>query len=305
MHGIDYTISSYKPLISWSICSRTSSSIICPHVRHHRGSGAAQEPDRVKSFFCTCMTQRLCIHHPVHLWSLFLWKWPPPSCWWSLGCVFFLIVYLQAARQSTKKHSVRWLGSIFFLPAHMFFLLYGCIFGFLLPCQHVLCIRLYVLQFTGLYFVQLSGLLITSILSLKCNYVHHVMFLVERHRRLGVIPRLWQSSHWWKTKTCSEDGWQRLAAFLITTEKNVILTSVLSRNLHIKGKCLDNLCMTGISAPQNVVYWLLWTFCFSVSIGTSLLLHQHKHRNTICTLQSLIVYSIFAANIPTRTSGKT
>lgn len=171
-------------------------------------------------------------------------------------CVFFFFfVYLQAGRQSTKKRSVRWLGSSFFLPTHMFFLLYGCIFGLLLPCQHMLCIRLYVLQFTGLYFVQLSGLLITSILSLKCNYVHHVMFLVERHGRLGASPRLWQSFHQWKTKTRSEDGWQRLVVFLITTggEKNLILTSALSRNLHIKGKCeqhcehlgsSDNLCMT-------------------------------------------------------------
>lgn len=246
----------YKLLISWSICSRTSSSIICPPVRHHRGSGAAQEPDRVKSFFCTCMTQRLCIHHSVHLWSLLLQMGLfPPSCWWSLGCFFcFFFVYLQAGRQSTKKRSVRWLGSSFFLPTHVFFLLCGCIFGLLLPCQHMLCIRLYVLRFTGLYFVQLSGLLITSILSLKCNYVHHVMFLVERRRRLGASPRLWQSFHQWKTKTRSEDGWQRLVVFLITTgeKKTLILTSVLSRNLHIRGKCeqhwehlgsLDNLCM--------------------------------------------------------------
>lgn len=62
----------YKLLISWHICSRTSSSIICLPVRHHRGSGAAQEPDGVKSFFCTCMTQRQSIHHPVHLWSILL-----------------------------------------------------------------------------------------------------------------------------------------------------------------------------------------------------------------------------------------
>lgn len=69
----------------------------------------------------------------------------------------------------------------FLLPAHMFFLLCGCVFGFLLPCQHVLCISLCVLRCIGLYFVPLSGLLITSILSLKCNYVHHVLFLVGRH----------------------------------------------------------------------------------------------------------------------------
>lgn len=62
----------YKLLISWHICSRTSSSIICLPVRHHRGSGATQEPDGVKSFFCTCMTQRQSIHHPVHLWSILL-----------------------------------------------------------------------------------------------------------------------------------------------------------------------------------------------------------------------------------------
>lgn len=45
-HNIRYN----KPLIWWSICSRTSSSIIHPAVRHHRGSGAAQEPDGVNSF---------------------------------------------------------------------------------------------------------------------------------------------------------------------------------------------------------------------------------------------------------------
>lgn len=57
----------------------------------------------------------------------------------------------------------------------------GCVFGLLLLHQHVLCISLYVLRCIGLYFVPLSGLLITLILSLKCNYVHHVMFLVESH----------------------------------------------------------------------------------------------------------------------------
>lgn len=172
---------------------------------------------------------------------------------WMCGFFFYC---LPSSRQTKHKEALRSLTRIkFFLSTHVFFLLCGCIFGFVSPCQHMLCIRLYVLRFTGLYFVQLSGLLITSILSLKCNYVHHVMFLVERHRRLGASPRLWQSFHQWKTKTCSEDGWQRLAVFLITTggEKKGILTSALSRNLHIKGKCeqrcehlgsLDNLCMT-------------------------------------------------------------
>lgn len=37
-----------KPLIWWSICSRTSSSIIHPPVRHHPGSGAAQQLRRAK-----------------------------------------------------------------------------------------------------------------------------------------------------------------------------------------------------------------------------------------------------------------
>lgn len=69
----------FKPLISRSICSRTSSSIICPPVRRRRGSGAAREPDRMNSFFCTCMTQCLSIHHPVHLWSLPLQMWLPSS----------------------------------------------------------------------------------------------------------------------------------------------------------------------------------------------------------------------------------
>lgn len=111
----------YKPLISWSICSRTSSSIICPPVRHHRGSGAAQEPDRVKSFFCTCMTQRLCIHHPVHLWSLLLQMGLfPPSCWWSLGCVvfFFFFYCLPSNRQTKHKEALRSLTRIKFFPPH-------------------------------------------------------------------------------------------------------------------------------------------------------------------------------------------
>lgn len=208
----------YKLLISWSICSRRSSSIICPPVRHHRGSGAAQEPDRVKSFFCTCMTQRLCIHHPVHLWSLLLQMGLfPPSCWWSLGCVCFFLFTFKPADKAQRSVPFADSNQVFSSPRMWFSFYVNALFGYLLPCQHMLCIRLYVLRFTGLYFVQLSGLLITSILSLKCNYVHHVTFLVERHGRLGASPRLWQSFHQWKTKACSEDGWQRLAVFLITT----------------------------------------------------------------------------------------
>lgn len=66
-HNIRYN----KPLIWWSICSHTSSSVIHPPVRHHRGSGAAQEPDRVNCFLHVhLITQRLCVHQPVHLCSL-------------------------------------------------------------------------------------------------------------------------------------------------------------------------------------------------------------------------------------------
>lgn len=65
-----------KPLIWWSICSRTSSSIIHSPVRHHCGSGAVQEPDRLNSFpHVRLMTQRLCIHQPVYLCS------PPLQMW--------------------------------------------------------------------------------------------------------------------------------------------------------------------------------------------------------------------------------
>lgn len=96
------------------------------------------------------------------------------------------------------------------LPVNMCFLLCGRFFGFLLLCQHMLCIIMYVIQFISLYFVPLSGLLITSILSLKCNYGHHVMFSMEMHsvQKAGRNPSAWQSFHRRKTKTCSKNGWQ-------------------------------------------------------------------------------------------------
>lgn len=93
-------------------------------------------------------------------------------------------------------------------------------------------------------------------------------------------------------------------------EKKRILTSALSRNLHIRGKCeqhcehlgsLDNLCI--IWTPESSLLTIM-TFLFGAlgGIATSLLLHHHKHRNTMCTLQTLMfVYSLFAANIPTGT----
>lgn len=173
----------FKPLISWSICSRTSSSIICRPVRHRRGSGAAQEPDGVNSFSYTCTTQSLCIHQPVRLWSLLfstnVTLSPVDGTLDVWDSFLVLFIYLQTENAQRSDPFTDW--DQFLLPVHMFFLLCGCVFGFLLPCQHVLCIRLYVLRCIGLYFVPLSGLLITPILSLKCNYVHHVMFLVERH----------------------------------------------------------------------------------------------------------------------------
>lgn len=72
----------------------------------------------------------------------------------------------------------------------------GFFLGFLLHCQHMLYIRMYVIQFISLYFVPLSGLLITSNLSLKCNYGHHVMFQMKCiwYRRLGETPRLGKGS---------------------------------------------------------------------------------------------------------------
>lgn len=108
----------FTPLISCSICSRTSSSIICPPVRHRRGSGAAQEPDGVNFFSCTCTTSRLCIHQPVHLCSLLF------SCWWSRGCLrfFFVIIYLFTFRPSEEAHRSNphsdW--DQFLLPSHGF-----------------------------------------------------------------------------------------------------------------------------------------------------------------------------------------
>lgn len=110
-------------------------------------------------------------------------------------------------------------------------------FGFLLLCQHMLRIRTYVIQFISLYFVPLSGLLITSILSLKCNYGHHVMFSMEMHlvQKAGRDPSAWQSFHRWKTKTCSKKWMAEFLMFLITTRRTRILTSVLKRNPHITG----------------------------------------------------------------------
>lgn len=162
------------------------------------------------------------------------------SCWWNRRCLrLFFCYYLLTFKPSEKAQRsdpfTDW--DQFLLPAHMFFLLCGCVFGSLLPCQHVLCIRLYVLRCIGLYFFPLSGLLITSILSLKCNYVHHVMFLVGRHlvreaksnpSALAEPPpmenknRLWR----WVAKTCNVSHYNR---------KKWILVSVLCRNLHITG----------------------------------------------------------------------
>lgn len=114
----------FKPLISWSICSRTSSSIICRPVRHRRGSGAAQEPDGVNSFSYTCMTQSLCIHQPVHLWSLLcstnVTLSPVDGTLDVWDSFLVLFIYLQTDRKCTKKRSIHWLGSIFAPCAHVF-----------------------------------------------------------------------------------------------------------------------------------------------------------------------------------------
>lgn len=166
----------FKPLISWSICSRTSSSIICRPVRHRHSSGAAQEPDGVNSFpaharLRVCASINLSISgrfSSLQMWLSLLLMEP----WISeiLFC-YYLFTFKPSEKAQRSDPFTEWDQYL-----HMFFLL--C---FLLPCQHVLCIRLYVLRCIGLYFAPLSGLLITSILSLKCNYVHHVMFLVERY----------------------------------------------------------------------------------------------------------------------------
>ena len=115
---------------------------------------------------------------------------------------------------------------------------------------HVLCIRTYVTQFISLYFVPLSGLLITSILSLKCNYGHHVMFSMEIHlvpyRRLGGILRLGSASIDGKQKHALKKWMAGFLMFLITTRR--ILTSVLSRNALITGH-IRQLC--AISAAKR------------------------------------------------------
>lgn len=183
-HNIRYN----KPLIWWSICSRTSSSIIQPPVRHHHGSGAVQEPDRVNSF--------LHVHDLVRVHSstclslvtaLQTWRFSKSPHDTALD-VWDDMFYLTFKPGDETERSVLFSElDQFLLPVHMCFLLCGCFLGFFLLCQHMLCIRPYVLQFITLYFVPLSGLLIASILSLKCNYVHHVMFLVEIHLQARIV----------------------------------------------------------------------------------------------------------------------
>lgn len=96
MNGIDYTRYN-KPLIWWSICSRTSSSIIHPPVRHHLGSRAAKEPDRVNSFkkciswlsAYASINLSISVHCPAK--QDLLLSEQMLFCWWRLGCLWWYL----------------------------------------------------------------------------------------------------------------------------------------------------------------------------------------------------------------------
>lgn len=127
---------------------------------------------------------------------------------------------LKISDKAEKKDSGSSAGSNSAPCEHMFPSLWT-FFGVLLLGHHMLCIIMYVIQFIGLYFVPLSGLLITSILSHKCNYGHHVMFSMEIHlvQKAGRDPSTWQSFHRRKTKTCSKKWMAEFLMFLITTRR--------------------------------------------------------------------------------------
>ena len=197
-----------------------------PPVRHRRGSGAAREPDGLNSF--------LHMHdsapaHPSTCLSLStaLQTWGPPLRTWTSG----MIRSIQPPKQEIRRERSALVSAH---CAHVFYFFVGHFWAFLLLCQHMLCIRMYAIQFISLYFVPLSSLLITSILSLKCNYGRHVMFSMEMHsvQKAGRDPSSWQRFYRQrKTKTCSKNGWQSFLCFWSERGRTRILTSVLSRNV--------------------------------------------------------------------------
>lgn len=172
----------------------------CPSPPWLRGSPGARQGE-----LCTCMTQRLRIHQPVSLFTaLQTWLWINPAFVRSSDedlDVWDVVFYWPVKTAGKGRRNLGlWAGSKSVHCAHAFPSL--CTFLALGDCQHMLCIRKYAIQFISLYFVLLSGLLITSILSLKCKYGHHVMFSMEIHlvQKAWRDALAWQGFHRLKTK---------------------------------------------------------------------------------------------------------
>lgn len=157
-----------KPLIWWSIWSRTSSSIIhsSPLVtsatQRLPGSQTAWAPR------CTCVTQRLCIHQPVCLRPVApRTRDSSPKVVTirprTAEVVCFYLTFKARDKASQCSCFLSWID--FCYPSSLLFLC-GCFLALCYFCPHVLCISLHAIPFKCLLFVPLSSSLITAILSL-------------------------------------------------------------------------------------------------------------------------------------------
>lgn len=160
-----------KPLIWWSIWSRTSSSII--HSSPLVTSGTQRLPGSQTAWAprCTCVTQRLCIHQPVYLRPVAprTRDSSPKVATIKPRTAEVVCFYLTfKARDKAASALVFWAGSISVPLVRLFpsSFLCGCFLALCYFCPHVLCISPYAPPFKCLLFVPLSSSLITAILSL-------------------------------------------------------------------------------------------------------------------------------------------
>lgn len=159
-----------KPLIWWSIWSRTSSSIIhsfplvTSATQRLPGSQTAWAPR------CTRVTQRLCIHQPVCLRPAAprTRDSSPKVATIKARTAEVVCFYLTfKAKDKAASALVFWAGSISAPLVRLFpSLLCGSFLALCYFCPHVLCISLHAIPFKRLLFVPLSSSLITAILSL-------------------------------------------------------------------------------------------------------------------------------------------
>lgn len=134
--------------------------------------------------FPACARLRVCAFINLSISGRFssLQTWP--SCWRHLGWLrfFFGIIYLPSNRAIKHKEVIYLLTGINFWSLRTCFFSLWMGFSLLVTVPtcalyQTVCAAMHRPVFCPIIWF----FLITSILSLKCNYAHHVLFLVERH----------------------------------------------------------------------------------------------------------------------------